>query len=70
MPSPLHSVAYMLEPQFQGTDFGTEVRKDFRDGVRRMVATSDEYKAVLSQHTKFTNKEGIYGDKDIISLTG
>lgn len=25
MHSPLHSVAYMLEPQFQDTDFGTEV---------------------------------------------
>ena len=25
MHSPLHSIAYMLEPQFQGTDFGTEV---------------------------------------------
>ncbi|KAA6425523.1 MAG: hypothetical protein FRX49_04420 [Trebouxia sp. A1-2] len=69
MHSPLHSVAYMLEPQVQGTDFGAAVRKDFRDGVRRMVETSDEYKAVLSQHAKFTNKEGIYGDEDIMSLT-
>ena len=24
--SALHSVGYMLEPQFQGTDFGVEVR--------------------------------------------
>lgn len=27
MHSPLHSVGYMLEPQFQDTDFGTEVSK-------------------------------------------
>jgi len=46
-----------------------QVRKDFRDGVKRMVETADEYKAVLSQHTKFTNKEGIFGDEDIMSLT-
>lgn len=26
MHSPLHSVGYMLEPQFQGTNFGPEVR--------------------------------------------
>ncbi len=25
MHSPLHSVGYMLEPQFQGTNFGAEV---------------------------------------------
>ncbi|DBA79998.1 TPA: hypothetical protein ACH3X1_008201 [Trebouxia sp. C0004] len=62
MHSPLHSVAYMLS-------LNIRVRKDFRDGARRMVETSDEYKAVLSQHTKFTNKEGIYGDEDIMSLT-
>lgn len=27
MHSPLHSVGYMLEPQFQGTDFGSEVSR-------------------------------------------
>ncbi|KAL0050494.1 hypothetical protein WJX82_000786 [Trebouxia sp. C0006] len=56
-------------PQFQGTDFGSEVRKDFRDTMKRMFPNSEDYKAVLSQHTKFTNKEGIYGDADIMSLT-
>lgn len=34
-----------------------------------MLPKSEDYMAVLSQHTKFTNKEGIFGDADIISLT-
>ncbi|DBB04928.1 TPA: hypothetical protein ACH3X3_15287 [Trebouxia sp. C0006] len=37
--------------------------------MKRMFPNSEDYKAVLSQHTKFTNKEGIYGDADIMSLT-
>ena len=89
MHSPLHSVGYMLEPQFQDADFALEVslwvvplhncmqcysahdaqvRKDFREAMKRMLPKSD-YVAVMSQHTKFTNKEGIFGDPDIMSLT-
>lgn len=37
--------------------------------MKRMFPNSEDYKAVLSQHTKFTNKEGIFGDSDIMSLT-
>ncbi|DBA80562.1 TPA: hypothetical protein ACH3X1_007822 [Trebouxia sp. C0004] len=46
----------------------SKVRRDFRDAVRKLVPASD-YIAVLSQHTKFTNKEGIFGDADIMTLT-
>lgn len=44
------------------------MRRDFREALRRLVPPS-EYIAVLSQHTKFTNKEGIFGDADIMTLT-
>lgn len=53
------------------TDIGrhdAQVRKDFREAMKRMLPRS-EYVAALSQHTKFTNKEGIFGDPEIMSLT-
>ncbi|KAL0033932.1 hypothetical protein WJX77_011514 [Trebouxia sp. C0004] len=68
MHSPLHSVGYMPEPQFQDTDLGLEVRKDCREAMKRMLPTSEDFIAVLSQHTNFTNKEGIFGDSDTMSV--
>lgn len=46
-----------------------QVRTDFRQAVKKMMSTPAEYMAVMSQHTKFTNREGIFGDTEIMSLT-
>lgn len=93
MHSPLHSLGYMLEPQFQGTQFGQEVRlqllasitlqasqyayevmvlqvrRDFRNVLKRLLPEKADYQAALGQYTKYSNMEGIFGDEAIMSLT-
>ncbi|KAL3160534.1 hypothetical protein ABBQ32_14131 [Trebouxia sp. C0010 RCD-2024] len=69
MHSPLHSVGYMLEPQFQGTDFGTEVRTDFRETMKKLLPNSKDFKTAMAEYTKYSNREGVFGDPDIMSLT-
>lgn len=64
----LHSYAVSCVVIEVGCHHG-QVRTDFREAVKRMLPNSQDYIAVLSQHTKFTNKEGIFGDADIMSLT-
>ena len=34
-----------------------------------MLPERNDYIGVLSEHTKFTNKEGIFGDAAIMSMT-
>lgn len=105
MHSPLHALAYMLEPQFQGTAFGVEVRlslqfatnmlcikvirhsllrtiammhsevsmlqvrRDFKAALKKLLPKSSEFQAALSEYTKFSNREGVFADEDVMSLT-
>ncbi|KAL3136716.1 hypothetical protein ABBQ38_15545 [Trebouxia sp. C0009 RCD-2024] len=66
--SPLHALGYLLEPQFQGAKLGAEVKADYRKALKKMLS-STEYTKALSEITKFSNKEGVFGDPDIMSLT-
>lgn len=37
--------------------------------MKKMLPNSTEYSQALSEITRFTNKEGVFGDPDIMGLT-
>lgn len=45
-----------------------QVKADYRKALKKMLS-STEYTKALSEITKFSNKEGVFGDPDIMSLT-
>ena len=37
--------------------------------MKLLLPVSSEYQAALAQYCKYSNKEGLFGDADIMSLT-
>lgn len=47
----------------------SQVRTDFRETMKRLLPNSKDFKTVMAEYTKYSNREGVFGDPDIMSLT-
>lgn len=61
--SPIHSVAYVLDPEFLDCEFTNEevAFADFHKVVERLFDTLEEQSEVISDFQKYRAKEGLVG---------
>ena len=69
--SPLHSVAFLLDPEYWAMDLNSldeEVLEDFYDAIGRFFTDADEHATAVTDLTKFKLKEGKFGTEFVQKL--